>query len=411
MRQHVSWILIPIFSVVLLHTGCDSQHQKNKEAALHRWQEARAHLTTDMARKQLEAGELKRAAITAQNIISNKPDYVPAYLVLGQVYLEQDRLSKARETFEQCLQLDPTQAQAYYFQGIIHEKWNQMDLAFEYYQNAWMQSRGSIPYLLAMVEIKALQGQYQQALTLLTENLSTVERDSTLYLTAGNLLASLNRHTEALDMFTEAHDISPDKTPVKEALAFAFYRVGRNKEALELFQTLAKGPGIDGNQNHWLYELAMGDCYMALKQNHQAQRCFETVTEQDPLNPKAWKRLAQVQLARDNLDQAEQSAQRALSLKPKDTEALMIQGYVALKRNNYSQGQTIFQRIVRQEENNGLAYCLLGQCLQADGKGSEAILCYSEALKINPEDTLAKRLMSEMQKTNELSYEDPVQEF
>lgn len=411
MRQHVPWIRITVIFVALISVGCENQHQKNKEAALNRWQEARAQLTADMARKQLESGELKKAAITAQNIISNKPDYVPAYLVLGQVYLEQDNLGKAKETFERCLLLDPTQAQAYYFQGIIHERWNQSDLAFEYYQKAWHNRPTSIPYLLALVEIKALQGQFQQALTLLTENMSTVDRDPAIYLTAGNLLASLNRHEEALDMFTEAHNISPDKTPVKESLAFALHRVGRSKEALELFRELAKGPRVDTNQNNWLYELAMGDCYMALKQNHQAQRCFEKVAENDPLNPKAWKRLAQVQLARNYLDQAEKSAQRAISLHPNDMETLMIQGYVAWKKKKYPEAKNIFRRIISREENNGLAYCLLGQCLQAEGKDPEALVYYAEALKINPEDSLAQKLMADIHKNDEVSSEEPVKEF
>jgi tetratricopeptide (TPR) repeat protein len=410
MRQHVQWILIAIFSIVLVPGGCESQHQKNKEAALARWQGARAHIEADMARKQLESGELQKAAITAQNIISNKPDYVPAYLILGQVYLEQDHLGKAKETFERCLQLDPKQAQAYYFQGIIYERWNQPELAFDHFQNAWQNQPGSIPYLLAMVEIKALQGQYQGALTLLTEHMPSVERDAAIYMTAGNLLASLNRHEEALEMFTEAHNISPDKTPVKESLAFALHRVGRSQEALEIFQELAKGPSLEGKENNWIYELAMGDCYMGLKQLHKAQRCFQTVTERDPLNPKAWKRLAQAQLAREYLDEAVQSAQRALSLQPDDTEAQMVQGYVAMKKHNYAEGQNIFRQIIRQEENNGLAYCLLGQCLQAQGKRSDALVCYTEALKIDSEDSLARKLMAEINK-NELSSEEPVKEY
>ncbi len=410
MRQAVQWILILLFASVLLPAGCVNQHQKNKEEAMARWQGARAHIETDMARNQLESGELKKAAITAQNIIANKPDYVPAYMVLGQVYLEQDRLSKAKEIFARCLQMDPKLAEAYYFQGIIHERWNQMDLAFENFQNAWQNKSDSIPYFLAMVETKALQGQYQQALTLLTEHMSTMDRDAMLYLTAGNLLTSLNRYEEALDMFTEANRISPDKTPIKEALAFALYRVGRSKEALALFQELAKGPSPEGKQDPWIYELAMGDCYMSLQQLLQAQRCFVTVTERDPLNPKAWKRLAQAQLARNLLDPANQSAERALSLQPHDPEALMVQGYVAMKKNNYQEGQTIFQQVIKLEEHNGLAYCLLGQCLQAEGKRSEALVCYREALKINPEDSLAHKLMAKI-KNNELSSEEPVKEF
>jgi len=410
MRQPVQWILIVIFSAILVPAGCESQHQKNKAAAMARWQGARAHIEAEMARKQLESGELKKASITAQNIISNKPDYVPAYLILGQVYLEQDRRGKAKETFERCLQLDPKQAQAYYYQGIIHERWNQPELAFEDYQKAWQNESGSIAYLLAMVESKALQGQYQDALTLLTERMSSVDRDAAIYMTAGNLLASLNRHEEALEMFTEAQNISPDKTPVKEALAFALHRAGRSKEALAIFQELSKGPSLEGNQNNWIYELAMGDCYMALQQLHQAQRCFETVTERDPLNPKAWKRLAQAQLAREYLDQAVQSTRRALSLQPDDTEALMVQGYVAIKKHNYAEGQNIFRQIIRREEHNGLAYCLLGQCLQATGKRSDALVCYSEALKIDPEDSLAQKLMAEINKS-ELSSEEPVKEY
>lgn len=392
MRQSLTLMTWMVWFAVL---GCADQHAKNKQAALDRWQTSRAQITTNLARQQFEGGQLKKAAVTVHDALSINPEYAPAHLLLGRISLEQDKLTQARDSFNTSLQLNPRLTQAHYFLGILYERRNEPDKAFQHYQLAWQAEKDNLPYLLAMVEAKAAQGHFQQALSLLLEHVAEAEHNASIYITAGNILSRQQQHDEALKMYRKAHQLNPDNTAIKEMLAFALHRTaGHAEEALLLFQELSDQLQDPLRPTPWVYHLAMGDCYMELGQFHQAQRCFERVSEQDSLNPLAWTRLAQAVLARENLDRARQCAQKALTLNPDDPDALMVLGYVSLKQKNYLQGENILRRIIETDKQNGLAYCLLGQCLAAQNKNEQAKNCYSQALKIDPHDALAQKLLT-----------------
>jgi len=378
--------------------GCQEPHSQNKKAALERWQNSRARITHDLAQQQLESGEINKAAVTTHNLIAEHPEYVQAHLLLGRVYIEQDNLNRAESTFKHTLTLAPDYAQAHYYLGIIYERWHEPAQAMEHYQQAWELDNKNLAYLLALVETKTALGDYQQALNFLLEQVAHTERSASIYVTAGNILTQQGEYDQAAEMYKKATYINPENNAVKELLAFALHRKGDSgAEAVILFEDLCEQAQSESREIPWVYHLAMGDCYMELQQFHQAQRCFERITEYDDNDPVAWTRLAQAVLARENLEHAKKCALRALSLDSRQTDAMMVLGYVSMKQKNYPDGETKFQNIIDLENENVLAYCLLGQCLAAQGKDTDARACYTQALQIDPNDTLAKKLAARIQ--------------
>ena len=385
-------LVVGIWAVMVVVSGCANQHEKNKQAALQRWNKARVEIMVDMARGQFEGGELKKAAGTCQNAISTNPQYVPGHLLLGRIYLEQDLPVKAQESFARCLEIEPGHAEANFYLGIIQERWNKLTEAQQYYQQAWESQSDKSKYLLALVETKMTLGEPEEALALLRGNRDKVERDATIWVTEGNILTSLGRYEEAVGAFQEASSKSPDNDSIKEMLAFSLHRANRCPEALELFERLSGQKQSAPGGVSWVIYLAMGDCYMKLEQYLPAQHCFEKVSECDKNNPVIWTRLAQVLLARGELTRAKSCAQKACSLKEDNTDALLVLGYVAMQEQKYQEGAQIYTRIISIDDKEVLAYGLLGQCLQACGQEEQAQMCFEQALKIDPSDRLARRL-------------------
>ncbi len=390
MRQ-LTAILTCVF--LFSNIGCQDPHSKNKEAALKRWDDQRAQMTYGLALQQLESGEINKAAVTTNNIIAEHPEYAQAHLLLGRIYIEQDKLNRAETTFKHTLTLAPDYPQAHYYLGIIYERWHEPEQAIQHYQKAWELENNNLAYLLALVETKTALGDYQQALNFLLEQVAHTERSSSIYVTAGNILTQQGDYDQAAEMYRKATYINPDNNAINELLAFALHRKGNSgAEAIVLFEDLCELAQSESREIPWVYHLAMGDCYMELQKFHQAQRSFERITNYDDNDPVAWTRLAQAVLARENLDHAQQCALRALSLNPRQTDALMVLGYVAMKQKNYLDGESKFQNIINLEKENVLAYCLLGQCLAAQGKNTDAKACYTQALQIDPNDALAQKL-------------------
>ena len=103
---------------------------------------------------------------------------------------------------------------------------------------------------------------------------------------------------------------------------------------------------------------------------------------------------------REKVDQAAlECLEQALALKPDYPDALTVLAYIAFKQQEYQQAEEILRRIIADEDDNGLAHCLLGQALEARGQIEQAEACYRRALEIDPQDRLAQKLTSEIENT------------
>ena len=395
--------LLPIaFAVIFCLSGCRNQQINDKQAAMRRWGQARAKINIDLARQQFESGQVSKALTTARQAAEIAPEYIPGHLLLGEILLEQNRLIPAQRCFETCLGLDPSHARANYQIGIVFEKRQLYDKALEYYRAAWSSEPQHAPYLLALVEIMVAQNQHRQGLDLLVDNIGRdgiTEPDASIYMAAGNILMSLDDPSEAVLMFRRAVNLEPDNREITESLAFALLDAERPGEAVKLFEKLRQQARQENRQLDWSYHLAMGDCYLKLGRFHQAQRCFEHVSNHDSTNPAVWTRLSQTALARNDLDTAHKYASRALAIKPDFADGLIALAYINFQRRQYLQAEQIIRRALAADSQNAMAYCLLGQILQARGSGEQAVACYRQALQLDPRNSLAKKLMLEIDKT------------
>jgi len=294
------------------------------------------------------------------------------------------------------LSLDPCHAETHYNIGILYERRGRLETALAQYRLAWRNQSDHTPYLLALVETLVALDQNSQALDLITQYLEQDEQaepDASLYVAAGNILLSLQRPPEAVNMFRQAAYIASDNPSVTESLAYALLEADRPKEAVKLLEQLRQKAQEESKPFPWSNSLALGDAYMKIGKYYQAQRCYEIVREHDTSNPAVWNRLGQAALARSEWDRARAWADKALALQPNHPEALMILAYLAYHQENYTSAEELLRKIVAVDAENGLAWSLLGQTYQALGRNDQALACYVRALKIDPHDQLARTLM------------------
>ena len=389
MKRSLICTLISLLAV----TGCANQHVDNEKAALARWNVARAQLTVDLGQKQFLSGNINKALLTASDAVEIKPDYIPAWLLLGKISLEQNKLKQARECFVKCLDLNPISGEANYYMGIVYEQLGRPDEAYSFYENAFSADPDNVPYFLAMAEVLIGQGKLAAAAELLNGRISGGTYDASVYLLAGEVFTLQKDHSRAVVMFRKALAMSPGDLLATESLAFALHRAGRPKDALVLLEKLTRDDRHQDKQESWSYQFGMGDCYMSLGQYHKAKRCFEYVTDRNPTEPAVWLRLAQVSLQQDDFDRANFYAEKVLALQADNTDAMMVVGYVAIEREDFQKAQSAWRAITAIDRGNGLAYCMLGRSLQSLGETEQAVQSYRRALQINPHDVMARKAL------------------
>ena len=64
-----------------------------------------------------------------------------------------------------------------------------------------------------------------------------------------------------------------------------------------------------------------------------------------------------------------------------------------MEEKDYEKAQGAFRAVTQSDDRNGLAYCMLGQTMQAQGDEAAARACYAQALQIDPQDRLARKYM------------------
>ncbi len=90
----------------------------------------------------ISAGRIDEAQARCQRILSHFPESLEAQRLLGEVYLAQEQLEEAQQTFDWILVNDPENIVVYCDRALICERLSDYDTALDCYQQAYELSRG-----------------------------------------------------------------------------------------------------------------------------------------------------------------------------------------------------------------------------------------------------------------------------
>jgi len=406
--------------VIAVLCGCNIRKVFQEEKARNRreWYQARAKILYGVGVEHLKAGSFDKARTSALEAIKLYPDYVPARVLLAKVLLERGDNADAIEQLRRAQTLSPGDAEVAYLLGQALERTGQFIHALKQYQKARALDPARDTYVIASANVLVLMNRPKEALELLDARLTRTTGSPAILLLAGQI-AMLNHSPEkAAEFFQRCLDQEPNSLAVRESLAKAEYLCRHYADALshlkmidlqlqkrrELRQdnpTLQKQPEVEKS---WVY-LMMGDCYMALNQPWRARRAYEKACQIEPEDWQVWVRLAKVAVAMgpDYARDAISAARRALGLNNQSIEAAVILAGALLKQShlinqsnplpNWQDAISVLTPALRKHPDNPALWCMLGRCFAAGGFHRKAAACYYSALKIDPNNPLAKRLL------------------
>jgi len=201
----------------------------------------------DQATAEYEAALRGVLAIDPQNIGIHKS--------LAQVYLRENRLSEAQQTYRFILSLAPSDPETHFFLGTVYEQQNKRDEAIDEFK--------------AALEINP---EYPDAL------------NSLGYLYAEE---SINLE-EAEQMIKKALIYDPDNGAYIDSLGWVYFRQGRYEEAIEKLEQ-----AIQFLSDPVIYE-HLGDAYLKQGNLLKARESWQRSLESDPQeNPQVKEKLEQ----------------------------------------------------------------------------------------------------------------------
>ncbi|HZM04410.1 MAG TPA: tetratricopeptide repeat protein [Candidatus Saccharimonadales bacterium] len=328
----------------------------------------RSNLRLKYADFQIENRELEAAKKGVEEITSQAPDYIPAWIYLMKLLFAERKYDECANVVHTILARDPSN-----FEGMIEDgnlslakgdaakataQFQRMETIDK--NNPEVKHQLALAYLMSGSRAKAMAS-LEQAVSISPSYAAAVTLLAELNIRSGNSAAALTR----LKVLIKAH---PENLQARFLLATAYLAQQRPEDALivyhDMMGSFPKNPQIP---------LLMGIVYTQQKQPAPARKSFEKAIELAPDYLPAVERLVGLDLAEKRYAPAMELAKHQIELMPKAAEPLLLQAEVYLRQGQTNQCETVLLKAISLNPALPGPYLSLAQLYVASNKSQEAL--------------------------------------
>ncbi len=373
--------------------GCQSNKPTQREQAHQRWSQARAAVLGTLAQRQYETANFDQSRQTVNDAIKLHATSAPLRILSAKLAIEQGQLELAERELTVARQLDPKSAEAEYLSGVIYQRWQRPQLAYEFYDRASAKAPAELAYLMARAEMLVAMDRAPEALALLQEKVVYFEQSAVIRDAVGQLLGQQDRPGDAIAMFRQATILRPDEPVFREHFALALYQDRQYGTCVDQLSRLLKEAGYAERAD---LRTALGESQAQLGRWRDARASFEEASRLDPSNPRVLLGLGKSALQLNDFARAEMALRKCLALAPRDPEALLMHGYLRLRQNRFEEAIGAFTRASALDRDDTMSLCMIGYAHEKAGHADQALYYYGRALRLAPHDELARSLMASL---------------
>jgi tetratricopeptide (TPR) repeat protein len=380
--------------------GCQHDTKKTptqKEAAVTQWNQTRAAVLASLGKSQYEMGNLDKAQQSVAQALQLDPQNGSLHVMNAKLFIEQGQLDRADAELAVARQLDPKNAEADYFSGVVYQRWQKPQEAYECYTNAVAKNPKEVAYVMAQGEMLVAMNRAGEAIALLQSKVEFFQHNPVIYHAIGQLQVNQGRYAEGIDSLQQAVMLAGEDQTVREHLGMAYYYNHQYREAEEIFARLLKDDPATPRADLWL---ALGECQMQTAHVGDARSSFETATQLDPSSAGAWLNLAKAAIQLNDNRRAEIVLRKALALDGNSSEVHLMIGYLRLRENKMIDALAEFQKSSSLDHGDAVSLCMAGYVFEKAGNSDQAMKYYAQALKLKPNDELASKLMASVDLNN-----------
>ncbi len=362
---------------------------------------------------------LKEAVSIRPNDALNRYNLGIAYLRQKKTPEAMEELSKAEAQGESNAALMEGIADAYY-------SVKNYDRSLEIYNKIKKQNERNITILSRIAEIYYEKGELDnayEAYRKITVIEPATENARVAYLNMGNILDDAHRFDEAIESYQKAISISPKDDAVYYNLGIAYKHAGKPELAIAAWKKAASLDAGDPNSaiaiadyyyERGFYDLAepeyrriierwpqvqephfkMATMYYKRGNYDYALNAYAKVIEIDPNSDLARKALinrailvSKTGKGDESLDKSMNLIQKALLMKPEDTEALFALGIIYMKKEMYDKATDTFYQVVKGANDSTLvadAYNNIGKCYYKKRQYKKALQAFTRGIDEDP---------------------------
>jgi len=359
----------------------------------------------------LEEKKLDEAKAACEEAIKNQPDFAEAYKTMGIILQKQGQIETAFKWYLQAIKIQPDFAEAYVNVGTLYAKKQQWQEAIEYYKKAIYFKSDLTPAYRNLVKAYQKLGKVSEAANyqyqvyfLEPEKVTEPE-----YINLGNILLQQKQLTEAISCYRSALKLNPNSAVAYQNLAEALFQT-RDFEESNICYRKAIKLGITnsssinqnlGKKSPNLYSVNPVIPIESAKINrHQTEnknpeispeknnKLINQTLNQDAVE--AYKLLGKMLQNQDKSAEAWQWYRKAISIAPKDPEIYRDLGILYGQQQQWQEAIKCYQKALKINPNMADVDRYLAKALTNLGKQAKESEFWQQNYSLKPETTTAE---------------------
>lgn len=340
---------------LLLKMGRQEEAVVSLEKAVNRSPDDQ-NLRMTYARLLVDIKHYDKARIEFEKLHKASPDNVELLYTLGLLSLESQRLDDAEMYLLKLVKMGEREGETQYYLGRINESRQRYDDAIDWYKQVH-DGQYQFDARLRIADMLGRSGRIEEAHDYLKAMLKGSQSNASLvriYLAEGELLRSVNKYEEAVEVYNTALGIIPGNNDLLYARALTAQHIGRIDILEADLKAILK---TEPDNAHALNALGF------------------TLADET-----------------DRYQEAYQLIKRALEIMPEDAAIIDSFGWVHYRLGRYEEAIKLLRQALSRFADPEIA-AHLGEVLWVSGNQDEARLVWKKALKKSPNDPLIEDVM------------------
>lgn len=371
--------------------GCQDTLVEEKADAKNRWLELRSSMMLDMAKQQFNAGDLTQAEKSVKDGLTIDPTNAKLHVLAGRISMEQGKLERAYHLFNAAITEQPKYAEAYYYQGLVMQRWQRYEGSLENYQLAYDNEPDNASYLLAVTETLVELDRVDEAVSLLEGKRQYFDQNAGVRAAIGHLYNMKGQPDTAAEYFREASLLEPESVKFQEQYAFSLAAGGKHEQTVEVLTDILEKPEHKDRSD---LKRALVSAYQFTGQAKEAHAVLIDLARGPDGDVSDWIKLGELSYQQGELGGALQAASKVINLAPSHHEGYLLAGMVWQKRGNLNNALDMFDRAAAAAPSSAEPLILRGLSLQKAGRFAAAAQAFQQALKRQPNDPRAAELLA-----------------
>ena len=332
-----------------------------------------------MGQKKWEEAEKQIGGLLATN--KNDPE---AHFLLGRISVARGEDTKAYQEFDNAIKLKDSMLAAYLEKASLLMKRGDLEGAQNALNEVLKRDRDNLPAKGALAKVLAYRQKPQDALQLAQQVLEAMPNNQDALMASGDAFAALGKFNEAKTQWLKLCGLQPENPNYWRRLGLVEVAQKDFTGAMNHFRkALELKPDFTLAINDLLY------LYTKDKKYDAALAELERLSKASPVQDEIHSFRGRIYLAQGKGADAEREFRKTIELNPKNYQAYILLGQLNLQRNNLDQAVKEMDQLIMKDSKFAPAFLLKAYYLQAAKNTGAAIANYRKTLELEPQNVVA----------------------